>query len=228
MNKDIWYLDEFDFERLICPIKYDKLVRQQGLTVLRKNDTLLREGDPADELLLIDRGIVKLVRYDAGGNEQVLTFLVQGNVVGLMALMGQSAHRVHAVAMQNDTQVCRIKVDEVRKLVRVNVDFANEVNRRIDGYVRKLERQVQRLLCKSVRLRIIELLRDLAEEYGTVRGQGIIIRHELTQSDIATLVSTSRKSASLILNALEQEGHIQFSRKQLLIVDRETFQTLRT
>lgn len=226
--EDIWYLDEFDFERLICPIKYDKLTAARGLTTLRKNDALFDENDPANELLLIDRGIVKLVRYDTHGAEQVLTFLVRGDVLGLMALVGQSKHRVRAVAMQNNTQVCRIGVDEVHKLVRLNVDFANEVHRRIDGYVHKLERQVQRLLCKSVRLRIIELLRDLAEEYGTVRGSGIVIKHELTQTDIATLVATSRKSTSLILNALEQEGHLQFTRKQLHILDRERFARLKS
>ena len=223
MQSDLWYLEELDFYNILCPNKLAAHLDRHPVQVLRRDEFLFRSKDPCDELILIHRGIVKLVNYDPEGQEVVLTHLGRGDLLGQMALIGETSHRTCAIAMQNDTQICKMKLDKVRELRRSYVPFGVELNRRIGLHLRKLERRVEILANKSIRTRLVEFILDMGQCYGVPKDGGIRVNHGLTQQDIATLICTSRKSASLLLNTLEDEGHIRFDRRHIFIVNAENF-----
>ena len=223
MQSDLWYLEEFDLYKILCPNKMAAHLEQHPLQVLRRDEFLFRSKEPCEELILIHRGIVKLVNYDPEGQEIVLTHLGRGDLLGQMALVGETSHRTYAIAMQNDTQVCKMKLEKVRALRRAYIPFGVELNRRIGLHLRKLERRVEILANKSIRTRLVEFILDMGQCYGVPKDGGIRVNHGLTQQDIATLIGTSRKSASLLLNTLEDEGHIRFDRRHIFIVNAENF-----
>ena len=175
------------------------------------------EEDLVKHILLIDHGKVKVGQYDSRGNENVISFLGRGEVLGQMALLGETHHRSFAQVMENDTQVCRLSIEKAIELTRDYVPFAIEMNRRINGHIKKLERRIEILLFNNVKTRLLEFLKDLAKDHGRERDGGIWVSHSLTQSDIAALIGTSRKSASLLLNEIEKEGLINFDRKHIYI-----------
>ena len=218
MEDEIWYLDNFDFYNILCPYKMEDHLKQKPNETLKKNEFLFMEQDPCSEIILIDKGKVKIGHYDQDGNETVISFLGRGEILGQMALLGQTKHRAFAQVMEDGTQVCRMKVQKARELKRDYMPFALEINRRIGDHVRKLERRIELLMCKDIRTRMLEFLDDLGRDYGRERDGGIWISHNLTQTDIADLLGTSRKSASLCLNDLEKEGLIQFDRKHIFLV----------
>jgi diacylglycerol kinase (ATP) len=80
-------------------------------------------------------------------------------------------------------------------------------------------------LFKDVKLRLLEFLMDLAQEFGRTRDGGIHISHTLTQSDIAMLIGTSRKTASLLLNELEDDGLIRHDRRHIFIPDMKALES---
>lgn len=219
MDKDIWYFESFDFYEILCPFKLENHVNKNPLNTYRKHEFLFMEEDFCRDILLIDNGKVKIGQYDATGKEKVIAFLGKGEVLGQMALLGETNHRCFAEVMENDTQVCKMSVKKAQKLTRDYVPFALEMNRRIYGHIKKLERRIEILLYKDVKTRLLEFLKDLANEHGRNRDGGIWVSHSLTQSDIAALVGTSRKSASLILNELEMNGLIEFDRKHIYFPD---------
>lgn len=217
MKQDIWFLEDFNFYEIICPYKLEDHVKKNPPHVYTRNDFLFMESDTVKDILLIDNGKVKVGQYDDLGNENVIYFSGKGDILGQMAILGETRHRSFAEVMENGTQVCRMSVKKAIELTRDYVPFAMEMNRRISGHVRKLERRIEILLYKNVKTRLIEFVKDLAEEYGQSEKEGLIIYHSLTQSDIATLIGTSRKSASLMLNELEQQSLITFDRKSIFI-----------
>ena len=217
MEKDIWYMDGLDFNRILCPYKYEKYVKEKPPIILKKNEFLFFEDDPVQEIILIDAGKVKIGHYDRDGNESVIAILGKGDVLGQMGLLGEKHHHVFAEVVEEGTQICRMNIDKAKELTRDYINFAIEMNRRIGGHIRKLERRIEILLFKDIKLRMLELLVDMANEYGRERDGILLISHNLTQSDFAALAGTSRKSASLILNELEAQGLIQFNRKQIFI-----------
>lgn len=217
MKNNIWYLEHFDFYKILCPFKLEDHLKTNPPKALQKHEFLFMEKDPCREIILIDHGKVKIGHYDTGGNEHVIAFLGKGDILGHMALLGETKHRSFAEVMENGTQICKMSVQKAKNLTRDYVPFALEMNRRISGHIRKLERRIEILLCKNVKTRLLEFLKDLAEEYGRSRDGGIWISHSLTQSDIAALIGTSRKSASLLLNELENKGLIEFDRRHIFI-----------
>ena len=226
MEDEIWYLDNFDFYNILCPYKMEDHLKQKPNDTLKKNEFLFMEQDPCSEIILIDKGKVKIGHYDQDGNETVISFLGRGEILGQMALLGQTKHRAFAQVMEDGTQVCRMKVQKARELKRDYMPFALEINRRIGDHVRKLERRIELLMCKDIRTRMLEFLDDLGRDYGRERDGGIWISHNLTQTDIADLLGTSRKSASLCLNDLEKEGLIQFDRKHIFLVQPQRMRQL--
>jgi CRP/FNR family transcriptional regulator, cyclic AMP receptor protein len=217
MEKDIWYLDGIDFNRILCPYKYENYVKTSPPLALKKNEFLFFEDDPVQEIILIDSGKVKIGHYDHDGNERIIAILGRGEILGQMGLLGEQHHHVFAEVVEEGTQICKMSLDKARELTREYVSFAMEMNRRIGGHIRKLERRIEILLFKDIKLRLIELLMDMGKEYGRERDGMILISHNLTQTDFAMLAGTSRKSASLILNELETQGLIEFNRRQIFI-----------
>ena len=183
----------------------------------KKGDFLFMEDDPCHDIILIETGKVKIGHYDDEGNEHVIAFLGKGEILGQMALLGENKHRAFAEAMENKTQICRLSVEKARQLSRDYVPFAIEMNRRIGDHIRKLERRIEILLCKDAKTRLLEFLWDLGENYGRPRDGGIWVSHNLTQTDIGTIIGISRKSVSLLLNELEAENIIQFDRQHFFI-----------
>ena len=218
-TKEIWYLDDFDFFRILCPYKYDDHLKQHPNTQFRKKEFLFMEDDPSDEIILIDQGKVKVGHYDVHGNECVIAILGKGDILGEMALLGETRHQEFAEVIEDNTQICRMSVSKARELSRDYVPFAVEINKRITGHMRKLGRRIEILLFKDLKVRLLEFLKDMALEFGRSRDGGIYISHNLTQSDIAVLIGTSRKSASLMLNELELEGLIVYDRRHFFIPD---------
>ncbi|MBL7791983.1 MAG: Crp/Fnr family transcriptional regulator [Saprospiraceae bacterium] len=214
---NLWYFDQFDFYKILCPYKYEEHLKQHPNQGYKKHDFLFFEKDAAKEIILIDRGKVKIGHYDNDGQEYVIAILGKGEILGQTALLGETKHRQFAEVIEDGTQVCKMSVDKARELTRDYVPFAIEINRRIGEHIRRLERRIEILLFKDVRLRLVEFLKDMAETYGRPKNSGFVFDHSLTQSDIAMLIGASRKSASLLLNDLEDEGFIQFNRKQIFI-----------
>ncbi len=219
VGADIWYLESFDFFRILCPYKYGDHLKQNPTNAYKKNDFLFMEDDPSDDIILIDQGKVKVGHYDRHGNECVIAFLGKGDILGEMAFLGETKHREFASVIEDNTQICKMSVSKARELARDYVPFSVEINKRIAGHVRKLERRIEILLFKDLKLRLMEFLKDMAKEYGRSRDGGIYISHSLTQSDIAVLIGTSRKSASLLLNELENDGLIRHDRRHFFIPD---------
>lgn len=217
MEQEIWYLENFDFNKILCPVKMEAHIEHTPHSIYHKHDFLFLEKDPCRDILLIDRGKVKVGQYDEEGNERIISILGKGEILGQMGLLGQTRHRAFAEVMEEGTEVCRMSVEKARELSRDYVPFALEMNRRINGHIHKLERRIEILLSRNVKTRILEFLKDLAHDYGRERNGGLWISHNLTQSDIASIIGSSRKSTSLILNELENEGLIEFDRRHIFI-----------
>lgn len=228
MTNHVWYLDNFDFYKILCPFKYEENANRHPLKVLHKHDFLFQEDDPARDIILIDQGKVKVGHYDGFGQECVLAILGRGEILGEMALLGETRHRSFAEVLEEGTTVCKMSVDKAKELARDYVPFALEMNRRIGGHIQKLERRIEILLFKDIKVRLIEFLKDLANEYGRQRDGMTVVTHSLTQSDIADLIGTSRKSASLMLNELEKLGLIKFDRRHFYIPSLKALEALTT
>ena len=84
-----------------------------------------------------------------------------------------------------------------------------------------MERKVESLVFKDARTRIVDFLREMAEERGQKVGFEMMIKNHFTHKDIASLTGTSRQTVTTILNELRENNIINFDRRKILIRDME-------
>ncbi|MFN7117611.1 MAG: Crp/Fnr family transcriptional regulator [Saprospiraceae bacterium] len=219
--KQIWYFDSVDLFDILCPYKFADHVMHHPPVTYHKHDFLFLPNETAKEIYLVTEGKIKVGYYDDEGNEFVKVYLSKGEILGEMAFLGQNKHHDFAEVVEEGTQVCKMSVEKARELARDYVPFGTEIHKKIGENIRKLERRLEILFFKDVNKRLIELLKDLKEMYGRPcpKGKGILVEHALTQQELASLIATSRKSVSLMLNELEREGKLELQPGKFWILD---------
>lgn len=223
--KQIWYFEEVDLFNILCPYKYADHIKHSPPFTYHKNDFLFLPNETSSEIFLITEGKIKVGNYDDDGNENIKIYLTRGELLGEMAFLGQMSHRDFAQATQEGTQVCKMSVEKARALARDYVPFSMEINKRIGENIRKLERRLEILFFKEIKRRLIELLKDLTAMYGESSPEqpNTYVNHSLTQQEMASLIATSRKSVSLMMNELEREGKLKQETGKFWILDHSIF-----
>jgi len=75
--------------------------------VLRRGQSLWRQGEAYRGLFLLRSGCIKIYQHSSQGEEQVLQFALTGDLLGLEAMTAGSSDS-HAVAL-TDAMVCRLR-----------------------------------------------------------------------------------------------------------------------
>lgn len=209
MAKNVWYLEEVDLYNILCPYKMANHLKTHPYIQFRKDDFIFLPDDTARDIYLIADGKVKVGYYDEKGNEYVKAYLHKGELLGEIAYLGSGKHKDFAQSVKNDTRICRMSAEKARELSRDYVPFALEIHKKIADNVQRLERKLEILFFKETRRRLEELLKDLYKMYKQEGNPAAWITHDLTQEELASLIGTSRKTVSLLLNEFEREGLIE-------------------
>jgi CRP-like cAMP-binding protein len=85
--------------------------------------------------------------------------------------------------------------------------------------LQRVEERLANLVVKDARERIIEFLQDTASREGRRVGFETLVKHHLTQQEIASLTGTSRQTVTSVFNELKRSNLIYFNRNSILIRD---------
>ena len=220
-NNGLWFFEEVNFTTIFCPQKIVDLDDQIEHRTYQKGDTVYTVGESSNYSYVVKQGRVKIGAYAEDGKEIVKTILSSGEVFGELALAGESQRTEFAVALDADTVICPMTIDDMRARMQDNQEFSVSIFKMVGNRMRKLERRIELLVSKDARTRVVEFLRDLAEERGRKVGFEIMIPSHLKHQDIASLTGTSRQTVTTILNELKEQNIINFDRRKILIRDLE-------
>jgi CRP/FNR family transcriptional regulator len=191
---------------------------------VRAGQALITEGQPFERLHLVVGGSFKCVQTDLDGYEQVLSFAIHGDLVGLDGL-GRDHHATGAVALE-DATVAMLPIRELLALDRgvpaletllLNAAGA-EVSRRGD---------TQYLMAApSSEVRVARFLLQFAGRQLAMGHSGRRLRMCMTRRDIASYLGVAHETVSRALTALAREGCIQVSQRDIELLDVAALQEL--
>lgn len=216
---NIWFLESVDLFDILCPHKYKDLDKKHQFHEYKKDEFVYLSDDASTHIYLIAKGRVKIGTYTEDGKELVKTILSVGEIFGEMALTGEEKRSDFAQAMDNETTVCPMTIEDMEELMARNRPLSLKIIKLIGLRIKRLERRVEALVFKDARTRIVEFLKDMALEYGKKVGFEMMIPSHLTHKDIAGLTGTSRQTVTTVLNELRDKNVITFNRRRLLIRD---------
>jgi len=216
-KSDFWLLNDVNLFSIMCPHKLGGYGNDGHFRHYKKGETIYFTNDPATYMYLVAGGRVRIINYNEEGDEVVRAILSRGEMFGELALLGENKRTEIAEAMENDTIVCPVAIDQVYDLMKDNHEFTFQIYKWIGWRLKKLERRVDNLVFKDVRARLMDFIKDLAVERGEKKGGTVEIENFYTHKNIANLIGTSRQTVTTTLNELRDEGLIDFDRKSIVI-----------
>tara|TARA_R110001632_G_scaffold36869_4_gene93126 strand:- start:2156 stop:2842 length:687 start_codon:yes stop_codon:yes gene_type:complete len=222
MNSTLWYLDDVNLFKILCPHKYPVYTQEHSFDLYKKSDYIYIEKDTANKIYLIDSGKVKIGYYTEDGDEVVKAILTKGEIFGEKAILGVDTRNEFAQSIDNNTSICPVSKDTMYDLMRDSESVSFKIYKFIGLRMKKLERRLQLLLFKDVKTRLLEFLDELCEEYGydcEKTGDKVLV-HPYTQKDIASLIGTSRPTLNSVMNDLKEAKEISFDRKEIRFLNK--------
>lgn len=223
-KRNLWYFEDTDLFEVLCPKKTPSMHEKHPPGEYGKDDFIYFKDQTADKVYMVADGRVKIGTYASDGKEIVKAILTRGELFGEMALAGEEVREDFAQAMNHDTKICVMTIDDLKELMKENKELSFKLLKLVGFRLRKMERKIESLVFKDARTRIIEFLRDTALEKGQKVGFEVMIKNHLTHKDIASLTGTSRQTVTTVLNELRESNLINFDRRRILIRDLEKLQ----
>lgn len=218
---NIWFLEKVDLYEMLCPHKLADFRDKHTFHKFDKGEFIYLHDEPSSHVFMIAKGRVKIGSYSDEGKEIIKAILGEGELFGELSLTGEETRGDFAQAMDSETTVCPMPLEDMQQLLLANRSLSLKIFKIIGVRMKKLERRLESLVFKDARTRIIDFLHELGVERGQKVGFEMMIKNHLTHKDIANLTGTSRQTVTTILNELKDKNLINFNRRQILIRDME-------
>ena len=170
---------------------------------------LFKEGQSSDSAYVIRQGSVELYRSRLSGS-RVVTRVGEGAVIGDIAMFQNRPYHSSAKAI---SPVKAFKLDR-EKLIPVLLEHPRVAMRWLISGLNQLEatqRRVIRLMHRTVKEQVAEMLLDECDPYGEV---------QLSQASLATLLGASRQSVNESLADLREAKLVETGYRMIRVIDR--------
>lgn len=198
------------------------LARSTSIKAVGKHRYIYRSGDESNYLYVLINGTIKIGNTSNDGKEVIKTILHPTALFGESGLGSSDVRKSFAKAIDSDVRLLQIHVDGFKELMRSNFDFNLKVVENLGKKIHKIESRLESLVFNDARTRIVEFIKENANNFGRKVGYEMLLKHSLTQQDIANFTGTSRQTVTSVLNDLRNSNQIYFKRKSILIRDLST------
>ncbi len=186
-----------------------------------QGEVIFREGDPGEVLYLVQSGQVRIFVNSLDGSEtSVILFGRAGDIFGELAVIDGLPRSATAVALDKTTVYTiqrQVFSQHMRHMPQLSFNFMHELTRK----VRYNTKQMDSLTSLPVPQRLARKLMELAQNYGRVQENGVVIDMTLTQSNLASLIGATRESTNKALRDFRQKEWILLDQGQITILDPE-------
>ncbi|MBL7827178.1 MAG: Crp/Fnr family transcriptional regulator [Saprospiraceae bacterium] len=199
----------------------EQLVSQMNYRRAPKYHFVFMPDETAEHLFFLVKGKVKTGTFSPEGREVIKEILGPGAVFGDLALGGETHRSEFAQALHDEVEYLSIKVSDFQAFMQHNQRLVFACMKHLSLRLQRVEERLAKLVLKDARERIIEFLVETAGREGRRVGFETLVKHHLTQQEIASLTGTSRQTVTSVFNDLKKSNLIYFNRNSILIRDVE-------
>ena len=182
----------------------------------KRGQVVFHQDDPGASVHVIESGRVKVVLAGAEGEELLLRVLGEGEIFGELALLDGRPRSATVMALE-DTVTHVLERSAFLEYLRGHPDATLDLCRALAELIRRLTEQVEDLALLDVPRRLERKLLELADAYGQPTPEGTRIDLRLTQSELASMIGTSRASVNYCLASLEARGIIRRDSQRIVL-----------
>ncbi|MEC4004549.1 Crp/Fnr family transcriptional regulator [Flavobacterium sp. SUN052] len=214
-----WYLRDHKLFWTLSMSQIKQLCIITGFKNAKKGDVIYFSSTDVPRIFLLKKGNIKIVSVDEEGNETIKEILQKGDLFGELSLETDSDVNEYAKALTDEVSICSFLMSDFEDLLVRNPTLALSYTKFVGLKMKRFKNNYSNLVSKDAKTRLLSFLKDWAEREGKFEGNKVTINNYLTQTDIAQIICTSRQTATLLLNELEEKNLIYYGRKEILIDD---------
>lgn len=195
-----------------------KYVSNAQIKTFEKREVAFTPYSNMESMYLVLRGRIRITLNYPNGKEFTISLLDKGDVY--------SGHaRGLGIALEK-TEVAFLPLRVFQEMVNEYPSFAINVLATVGSTLQTTFNVIENLVFRDVNERIYAFILTMIDSKGTVTKEGIEVSLGLTQAEIATMVSSTRQTVNSVLTSLQKEQVISFSKKKLIVHDRERLSSL--
>lgn len=196
---------------------YERITKRPH-SAFRQHHTIYNIGDEARSLFYLRSGLVKLEAVSEGGREIILNMYKPGEVFGEFSLCDGQRNEM-AVTMES-SEVVEFRLEELVGLLREDNDATLLLLRSVCRRLADSYRAIQEFSFDNLPERLAKILLRLADEIGRETPHGTELTHDITQEELAQMLSVRREVVSSELSRMRARGCVSYLRRGRLIVNR--------
>ena len=214
-------LPVFDNNPLFAVLTLEERVLLQQTAIVQtfqKHQVLYKPGQSANKVFFLLKGTVKVAVH--AEKKDIIKYVVRpGSLFGESCLTGDMQRRDFAYAMEDAAEAIELDAQSVLAVMKRNFAFAQSLLHFLGERLRYTENQLEKVVLKDSKSRIMEFLHQMGIEHGKRIGFETLVKHNMTHQDIADLTGTSRQMVTAVLNQLKRSNVLYFNRKKILFRD---------
>jgi CRP/FNR family transcriptional regulator len=170
---------------------------------------MIRQGEEADALYLLYKGLARAYTLNEKGNEITLNFLGTNEIVGEMAIVDGGKRSAFVAAVQ-ETHVLELTISAFAQLLHDNPMFARRLLKILSSRIRNLVTVLEINSAQDLKRRTLHVLHTLVR-YFTKRE--LPFSHE----ELALIIGCTRPRLTEILRELEKEGILSLTYRKVVL-----------
>jgi CRP-like cAMP-binding protein len=182
---------------------------------LSKDQILFQQEEPAEALVLVESGRLKLTQITVGGEAVTVRFTGPGELCAAIAVLDGKTYPFTAMA----AEATRVRLwtgpvlrDLFRGVPRLQINLLEVVG----SHTREMLDKFRELATEAVPQRLARAVLRLTRLGGVHGPEGVVIER-ITQQDLAELTATTLYTVNRILSEWESAGILRTGRGKLIV-----------
>ncbi|MFC4933217.1 Crp/Fnr family transcriptional regulator [Massilia sp. GCM10023247] len=209
--------------RLTFPVSCDNLLFQR--VHFKAGQHVYRTGHTFDNLYVVNTGFLKIVQFDQSDNEQVLSFPMRGDLIGVDGIDTRQ-YMSEAVAL-SDCDLVVLPFKTLSRLGHLYPDVENMVYRIMSRELMRRQASIGMLSTMSAEARVARFLVSLSERFAAMGYSCRTFNLRMTRQEIGSHLGLTLETVSRTVSGFAEAGLITIHQRAVNINDLEALKALR-
>ena len=183
-----------------------------------KNTYLFQEGMDANEVYLVQSGLIHIHQLTSEGRELKLRICKKNDIVGELILFTDHAKYMLSGKVVEDGEVLVINKDLLESTLSMNGALTFEFMKWYSNHIRRIQSKQKDLLLNGKKGALYSTLIRLTNSYGVEHQEGILIDIMLTNQNLADFCACTRESINRMLSDLKKQDILSYDDSGKLII----------
>jgi CRP/FNR family transcriptional regulator len=184
-----------------------------------------RIGQTFDTLYIVNSGFLKTVHIDEYGNEQVLSFPMKGDLLGIDGIHTQQ-YASEAIAL-SDCDMILVPYRVFTSLGRLHIELEQAMFSVMSREIVREQCMISMLSALSAEAKVARFLTTLGERFSQMGYSGRNFNLRMTRQEIGSYLGLTLETVSRTLSALNELGLISVEQREINLIDPVALKTLR-